>query len=552
MSELVKNSLQIISKISQSKCGYLVRINNSDFNIIDIWGESKEKFQSLNNSLLQIKRNSDVEFNSVKELPELKNLYTDNSINSFFIQEVYSFRERNESVYILLFSEIAEAFTEECKDRIIAALTILSGQVKELLNIENYDVGKAAGDIENLQITSEGNDFLSEEDDNFKVLLEVATDLVFFLDKDGKIVLVNEAGILNLEYTSDEIKGKHFLEIVDLDFSNSTSEAFEEAIKTKNVTRFETRLVSKYDRQLAYEISIRLISKKGKINGMLGTGKSISKIKHFEEEIRKLKPKIVEANRLIKLERARTRKHESLVEELNRLKSEFISNISHEFRTPLASIIGFSESIELDPDLPPEMKKEFNNVILNEGKRLAKLIKSVLDISRIEGGKISLDRSTVSVVDLLLNVIELNKEFAGQKNIELSLEHPTDEVTLEADKEKLSEVFEALINNAIKFTNEYGRVKIIANNLFREVEIIVSDTGIGIPEKDLPYIFQKFYRVSRPGSEIPGTGVGLVFVKQMVDLHKGLITVQSEAGSGTSFIIKLPKNIKIERSEVKS
>jgi PAS domain S-box-containing protein len=365
-------------------------------------------------------------------------------------------------------------------------------------------------------------------------------------------VLVNEAGILNLEYTLDEIKGKHFLEIVDLDFSNSTSEAFEEAIKTKNVTRFETMLVSKYDRQLAYEISIRLISKKGKITGMLGTGKSISKLKHFEEEIRKLKPKIVEANRLIKLERARTRKHESLVEELNRLKSEFISNISHEFRTPLASIIGFSESIELDPDLPPEMKKEFNNVILNEGKRLAKLIKSVLDISRIEGGKISLNRSAVSVVELLLNVIELNKEFAGQKNIELSLEHPTDEVTLEADKEKLSEVFEALINNAIKFTNEYGRVKIIANNLFREVEIIVSDTGIGIPEKDLPYIFQKFYRVSRPGSEIPGTGVGLVFVKQMVDLHKGLITVQSEAGSGTSFIIKLPKNIKIEKSEVKS
>ena len=95
--------------------------------------------------------------------------------------------------------------------------------------------------------------------------------MVFFLDKAGKIMLVNEAGILNLEYTSDEIKGKHFLEIVDLDFSNSTSEAFEEALKTKNVTRFETMLVSKYDRQLAYEISLRLISKKGKITGMLGT-----------------------------------------------------------------------------------------------------------------------------------------------------------------------------------------------------------------------------------------------------------------------------------------
>jgi len=552
MSELLKNTLRIISKISRSKCGYLVRINNTDFDVISVWGENKEKFHSLNNSLLKLKKSSEVEFNSVKELPELKNLFTEISISTFFIQEVHSFKERNESVYILLFSEMEEVFNEECKDRIISVLTILSGHVKELLNDANSDTGKVVDENENLQVSSEGNGFLSEWEDNFKVLLEVATDLVFILDKSGNVVLVNEVGILTLEYTLDEIKGKHFLEFVDVDFSNTTSEAFEEAIRTKEITRFETMLVSKYDRQLAYEISIQLISKKGEVSGMLGTGKSIGKLKYFEREIRKLKPKIVEANRLLKLERARTRKHESLVEELNRLKSEFISNISHEFRTPLASIIGFSETIESDPDLPPEMKKEFNNVILNEGKRLAKLIKSVLDISKIEGGKISLNRSTVNVVNLLLNIIESNKEFARQKNIELNFEHPNDEVILEADKEKLSGVLEALINNALKFTNEYGRVKIITNSLFREVEIIISDTGIGIPEKDLPYIFQKFYRVSRPGSEIPGTGVGLVFVKQMVDLHKGLITVQSETGSGTSFIIKLPKNLKIEKSEVTS
>jgi len=552
MSELVKNTLQIISKISQSKCGYLVRIDNSDFDVISAWGESKEKFHSLNNSLLKLKKGSDVEFNSVKELPELKNLYTEISISTFFIQEVHSFMERNESVYILLFSERMETFNEECKERIISVLTILSSQVKELLNVVDQDVGKSVSDNENLQNKSTEIGLSSEWEEDFNVLLEVANDLVFILDKSGNIVLVNESGNSILEYTLDEIREKHFLELIAVEFSNSTSESFEEAIRTKNVTRFETILVSKYDRQLAYEISIRIIIKKGKIAGMLGTGRSIGKLKHFEKEIRKLKPKIVEANRLIKLERARTRKHESLVEELNRLKSEFISNISHEFRTPLASIVGFSETIESDPDLPPEMKREFNNVILNEGKRLAKLIKNVLDISKIEGGKITLDKSTVNVIDLLLNIIESNKEFASQKKVELNFEHPAEEVILEVDKEKLSGVFKALINNAIKFTNEYGRVKIITNNLFREVETIVSDTGIGIPEKDLPYIFQKFYRVSRPGSEIPGTGVGLVFVKQMIDLHKGLITVQSEAGSGTSFIIKLPKKLKIEKSEVKS
>jgi len=337
MSEQVKNTLQIIAKFGQSKCGYLVRIDNSDFDVITICGENKEKFQSLNKSLLKLKKSSEIEFNSVKELLELKKLYTEISINSFFIQEVYSFRERNESVYILLFSESAESFNEECKDRIISVLTILSGQVKDLFGVVKQGAGKEAVHEKNFQNRSTEIDLSSEWEENFKVLLEVANDLVFILDKSGNIVLVNEAGISILEYLLDEIRGKHFLELVAVDFSNSTSESFEEAIRTKNVTRFETILVSKYDRQLTYEISIRLIIKEGEIAGMLGTGRSTSKLKHFETEIRKLKPKIVEANRLIKLERTRSKKHESLVEELNRLKSEFISNISHgqKVRSPI-------------------------------------------------------------------------------------------------------------------------------------------------------------------------------------------------------------------------
>jgi two-component system sensor histidine kinase ResE len=104
------------------------------------------------------------------------------------------------------------------------------------------------------------------------------------------------------------------------------------------------------------------------------------------------------------------------------------------------------------------------------------------------------------------------------------------------------------LNNAIKFTNDFGRVKIIVNNSSREIEIIISDTGIGIPDKDLPYIFQRFYRASRPGADVPGTGVGLVFVKQVVDLHKGLITVQSDVDNGTTFMVKLPKTSKIEKN----
>jgi two-component system phosphate regulon sensor histidine kinase PhoR len=283
---------------------------------------------------------------------------------------------------------------------------------------------------------------------------------------------------------------------------------------------------------------------------MLGIGNDISRMKKYEDELIKLKPKLTEAQRLISLERARLWQQGSLIEELDRLKSEFVSNISHEFRTPLASIIGFSETIVSDPDLPEEMKSEFNKVILNEGKRLAKLINDVLGISRIEGGKIILNKTNFNLVEMLIEIVERYRENALKKRITFKFEHPQNQILIEADKDKIAQSFEALISNAIKFTNEDGRVKVIVINLFKEVEIVISDTGIGIPEKDLPYIFQKFYRVSRPGTEIPGTGIGLVFVKQMIDIHKGMISVQSEIGNGTSFSVKFLKSFK-QKTEVK-
>jgi two-component system phosphate regulon sensor histidine kinase PhoR len=192
--------------------------------------------------------------------------------------------------------------------------------------------------------------------------------------------------------------------------------------------------------------------------------------------------------------------------------------------------------------MPSEMQQEFNLIILNEGKRLAKLINDVLDLSRMETGRIALNKSRTNISKILYDVMEKNQKIAESKNLIINSDIPPDEIILEADEERLFQAFDAIMNNSIKFTNEGGRIKIILNNLFREVEIVISDTGIGIPEKDLPYIFQKFYRVNRQDSEISGAGMGLVFVKQIVDLHKGLINIQSEPNKGTSVVIKLLKN----------
>ncbi|MDP2362568.1 MAG: ATP-binding protein, partial [Ignavibacteria bacterium] len=284
------------------------------------------------------------------------------------------------------------------------------------------------------------------------------------------------------------------------------------------------------------------IKKENKIIGLLGIGKNITLERKLENELNDLKPKLIEAERLITLERSRSLNQKVMLEELNTMKSEFVSNISHEMRTPLASIVGFSETIASDPNMPDEMKVEFNLIILNEGKRLAKLINDVLDLSRMETGRIIINKSKINIVKLLQRMIDNNKKAISEKNLILTFEANYDEIQIEVDEERLFQAINSIMENSIKFTNKSGRIKVTLNNLYREIEIIISDTGIGIPEKDLPFLFQKFYRVERPDSDIPGAGMGLVFVKQIVDLHKGLINIQSEPQKGTSVLIKLFKS----------
>lgn len=550
MTELINNTLQIISRISQSKCGYLLCLNNSGFDVKTIWGESSERFNQFNFSLLELFKSSGIDDKSIIHSSSFKELSDEISVESIFVQEILSFSEKNESVYILLFSALSDQFTDECKEKVISVLSLLSSQVKKWIDETNKSESVSVGDDKKPGEGFAENGLMTDWERNFLKLLEVSDELIFLLDKYGHIVLVNSHGAQLLDYSAEEIKGKHFTDLVEPEHNQVASEAFKEALRKKRIVNFEVILSSKYDRNIPFEINCEVIVKNGDVIGMFGTGKDLSRLKNFEFEISKLKPKLIEANRLLKVERGRTRHHLSLIEELNRLKREFVSNISHEFRTPLASIIGFSETIESDPDLTPDMKKEFNNVILNEGKRLAKLINDVLDLSGIEGGKITLNKTQFDVLLTLLNVINANENFAREKKIELVHKLQPEEILIEADEKLLEQAFNALIDNAIKFTQEHGRVRIIANSYLREFEVIISDTGIGIPEKDLPYIFQKFYRGSRSGFETVGTGVGLVFVKQIADLHKGLITVQSELGSGSTFVLKLPKISKILSSEV--
>jgi PAS domain S-box-containing protein len=546
MNAIIENTLHIISKISSSRQGYLLQLSDQGYSIINIWGGKHEDFTSLNDLLFKLFKAGGIDTEKVASLPSISAFLKERFLSSFFIKDLTFFSERNQLVYILLFSDNVDEFREESKSRIIPILSILSHQVKAW--IEQRTEKKVFPPEEEF-VSTEGKKILDEWEDKFNLLIKTSPDLIFVLDEVGKIIIINETAKNYLEYSPDEMKGKYFLDFISKEDASLINTSFNRVLSEKKPIKFKVHLLTKYGQVFPIELSCNTIHNHNKLFGLLGVGKDLSEKYRYEMELQKLKPKLTEISRLLSIERARVTPQKSVVEELNRLKYEFISAISHEFRTTLASIIGFSETIVSDPDLAESMKEEFIKVIMSEGKRLAKLINYFLDTSN-DDNLIMINKTTFGLVKLVQDAINTNTDLALFKNIIINFEHPSEEVYIEADKDSLYQVINALLNNAVRFTDELGRVKVVVNNFVREVEIIVSDTGIGIPEEDQPYIFQRFFRVSRRLSDIASIGVGLVFVKQIIDLHKGLITVQSEPGSGTTFLVKLPKRSKFEKNEV--
>lgn len=377
-----------------------------------------------------------------------------------------------------------------------------------------------------------------------KELNEISGDIVFIVDNEGCFLSINSSGAELLDYSPEEIVGKHLTDLLDAENINYTNAELSKLIEIRGDGRFEATFLTKYEKKVFVDLHVKTVISENRIIGLLGVGRNITIIRQLESKLKKLEPRLIEAERLITIERQRFNQHKALLDELNRLKSEFVSNISHELRTPLASIVGFSETINSDPKMPDELRSEFNSIILNEGKRLSKLINDVLDLSRIEAGVITLNKSFFDVVELVKIVSHDYTKMAEAKNIICNCEIPDEQIIIEADRERINQTLQALLDNSVKFTKPDGRIKLIISNLYREVEIIFTDTGIGIPEKDLPFIFQKFHKVNRQDSDQLSTGIGLVFVKQIVDLHKGLITIQSEPDKGTTVILKLLKNSK--------
>lgn len=407
--------------------------------------------------------------------------------------------------------------------------------------IKNNTVARIVGIIQEITEEKKIQLRLERSEERFRMLIDTADDLIFILDGFGYFSMVNKNGAGALGYTPGEMTGRHFLEFIDKDDEPKIAEAFTKVLNSNGITNFEAVFLDRFDKGVTFEVSAKPMITNGEVSGMLSIGRNITSRKLDEQKIKDLNSKLVEANRIISIERERARHKITVLEELNKLKSEFVSNVSHELRTPLASIVGFAETILSDPELPKETVHEFSNIILMEGKRLAKLINDVLDFSRLETGEDELQKVSMSIIGVLEEVLKSFDERIEEKNLTVSKEFPKEDLIIKADRERISKVFWNLISNAIRFTNSGGRISLIAIDLGKEVEVAVSDTGIGISENDLPNLFQKFSKVQKAGAQIIGAGFGLVSTKQIIDLHKGFIKVRSQVNKGTTFIIRLPK-----------
>lgn len=229
------------------------------------------------------------------------------------------------------------------------------------------------------------------------------------------------------------------------------------------------------------------------------------------------------------------------IKRLEKMRSDFVANVSHELKTPVTSVKGFAETL-LGGEVNDEATaKSFLEIIYNESERLDRLIRELLHLSRIENKVTPLNLSSVDLIALIHSITKTLSKSISEKSLEVTLPLSTEEVTIEGDSDRLNQILLNLIANSINYTGEGGRIDISMEMTEYNVHISISDTGIGIPEESVPRVFERFYRVDKARSRNSGgTGLGLAIVKHLVDSHQGDIEVSSVEGEGTTFTVTFP------------
>ncbi len=377
----------------------------------------------------------------------------------------------------------------------------------------------------------------------FRDLLEAAPDGIVEVELDGTIVLLNAAAERMFGYPREELLGR-FIEVLVPEYLRQRHHAHRDRYAEDPVTRpmgigLELFARRKDDSQLPVEISLSPI-RSGQGSRVIAIVRDITARKQAEAQINAMHQEFT-AELASKNQQLEIRNRE--VERANRLKSEFLASMSHELRTPLHTIIGFADLLaeELKGPLNTEQKR-FVGHVQQDSRHLLELINDILDLSKIESGRLELHPELFKAADAMAETITGLRPLAERKQIRIS-ETLDRNLTISADRLRFKEVLYNLISNAIKFTPEKGQITVESGERPDGAYFAVADTGIGIDPSELQAIFDKFYQLGSTTRGVrEGTGLGLAISKNLVEMHGGRIWVESTPEQGSRFQFLLPRS----------
>lgn len=392
--------------------------------------------------------------------------------------------------------------------RITAASKLISmGQLDKRVDISTKDeIEELANNFNNM--ASKLSKMITEINDNnvkLNAILTSMTDGILAIDNDNRIILLNPAIQRMLEIPSGDIIGKHLSEVL---ISSDLHDLISDTAENSKIQEIE--FTSKDDERKIVKIYTNMIQdSRNDLSQHIGVLMVVQDV----TEIRKLE----------------------------KLRTEFVINASHELKTPLTSISGFIETLKLGAANDKKYRDRFLNIIEEETNRLGRLVNAMLTLSDIENAKNMLKNESIDVFNTVREVIYMFKPIAYKKKINLRMDVEQNLKISVYNKDWFKQIIINLVDNAIKYTPDNGQVKIIAYNKDDSIHIIIKDNGLGIPKEDIPRLFERFYRVDKTRSrKLGGVGLGLAIVKHIVMSYGGNIEVRSKKGKGSEFIIEIP------------
>lgn len=402
----------------------------------------------------------------------------------------------------LVSSQIATSITRPIEEITRVARNITQRQYESRVKLKAKDeIGQLASAINFMASSLEQQMYeISENQQRLTGVLNNMVSGVLVVTENRRIMLVNPAVEQLLGTQQSELVGKLHIE-AGRNFG--LSQHIDKCIDTGKKVREEVHIYYPQERILDVNIAPYINIK--------GQAKGVVTVLHDITEIRRLE----------------------------KMRSDFVANVSHELRTPITSIKGFTETLLDGAMQDEEICRNFLQIIYDESERLFRLIVDILDLSKIEQKRVSLTQGKVDVTEVAAEIVALVQEQIHRKQHTVIV--PKEPVLITTDIDCLRQILLNLVSNAVAYTPENGHIWIEVNKQVNQVDIVIRDSGIGIPEKDLSRIFERFYRVDKARSrDSGGTGLGLAIVKHLCELLQGRISVQSVEGEGTTFMVTLP------------